>query len=156
MESPQSADAAFTFDIRRPLHSKEGTLYFDSGWRHFKLCWPTLYISEDENDLSASKLFPLHLCSVFPSPELDRSIGGVNCFCISVRQNRSAEIYKWFASSDHLRRQWCFLLRKHSVHHDLSNAFTVSSKKYSLFFLGFSNRLFHERQSTFSIPRFFK
>jgi hypothetical protein len=117
--------AGFNFEIRRPLDSKQGVLFYQASWKYFKLQWPTLEVSDDETSTGPSSHFSLENCTFSPNPEHDKVIGNERCFCISVRNNASSETHLWFAKTEQLRRQWSFLLRKHSVHHNISNGFTV-------------------------------
>lgn len=48
-------------------------------------------------------------------------------FAIEIHDNKSNQTVKWFAASDADRKDWAFLLRKHAIHHDISNGFKVSS-----------------------------
>ena len=114
------------FEVRRPLVTKEGYLFFNTGWLHFTLKWPNLAISDSSSRDSFCYHFPLEVCTFSPAPELDKSISDERCFCILVRNNCSFEEYHWFTQTQDLRREWCFLLRKYSAHHNLKNCFHVS------------------------------
>ena len=116
----------FEFSIRRPLDSKTGELYQNSVLHFFRLQWPTLEICRT-GSFQSPEHFPIQCCTFSPHPSADQTVQGEKAFCIRVRNNQSGAEVLWFARSERLRREWCFLLRKHAVHHDLANGFKASS-----------------------------
>lgn len=65
-----------------------------------------------------------HVVTKFPVCSTNQ---GKKMFCIDVYNNRKKESVKWFADSEAERKDWCVILRKHAVHHDLSNGFKVTN-----------------------------
>ena len=116
--------SGFDFVIRRPLDSKVGELYQNSVLHHFRLQWPTLEISKDSS-FNSTEHFPIEKCNFAPAPASDQTIQGEKTFCIRVRNSQTGAVVQWFARTERLRREWCFLLRKHAVHHDIANGFRV-------------------------------
>mmetsp|Transcript_27274 Transcript_27274/g.67271 ORF Transcript_27274/g.67271 Transcript_27274/m.67271 type:complete len:454 (-) Transcript_27274:194-1555(-) len=117
----------FDFIVRRPLRAKAGSvleIQKDSQKQlSLSLAWPKLMVSEG----GAEREFPIESCTVKPGTTDDLVHQGKKLFCIDVFDNKKKESHKWYTDKEEERKDWCFVLRKHAVHHNINNGFKVST-----------------------------
>jgi len=93
---------------------------------HFKLEWPSLEITGaggeqlDGNEIIRNGLF-------YPCADADCS-NGKCLICSYSGDSNSNKVLMLFAPTDSERKEWCKLLRKHAVHHNLENGFSMTKK----------------------------
>ena len=132
----KNVPAGFGFDVRLPLESKRGPLVEKSydgkscKFRDvfFSLEWPRLDIhGPEEGEPWGQDL--IQNCVVHPRPSLDGSIAdGSIGFALQFVSRDGADVSTFFARTNAERQEWCDLLRKHSVHHNLENGFKATKK----------------------------
>ena len=129
--------AGFRFDVRRPLKAKSGFLVErvqnGSGCTfrdvHFRLTWPRLDVSSTTGEPLEWGQELIQDSVVHPRPQMDGSIAdGSVGFAMQLASRDGTRVSTFFAPTNAERSEWCELLRKHSVHHNLENGFKLTQK----------------------------
>jgi len=123
-------DQAFEFQVRRPLRAKQGAIVEVTKGSQpsdisLNISWPTLTVTKAGG---APEKFPIESCTFKPSPTDDSNQNGRMMYAIEVHNNKTKDTRKWFCPTEAERKDWSFLLRKHSVHHNIANGFKMTNQ----------------------------
>ena len=121
------AKVGFDFAVRLPLQGKQGKLNekrLDGSFRdvHFTLDWPTLVMKGSDGSVIEGGQEVIQTSVVYPRPNLDGLKG------YALQCENGTEVLTYFAKTKEERDDWCKHLRKHAVHHNLSNGFDLTKK----------------------------
>lgn len=83
-------------------------------------------------DDDVTEPFPVDKCTFAQDSRLDHSalVDGerLNLYGIRATNNTNLQDFFLFASSEAERKEWHFTLRKHSIHHSITNVYDVSKR----------------------------
>ena len=88
------------------------------------LAWPNLDIKTAAGETVAGGLELIQNSVAHPRPNLDGSSG----YALQCVFRDGCKTHTYFAKTNEERQEWCKILRKHAVHHNLDNGFEVTRK----------------------------
>ena len=125
----------FLFDVRLPLPSKDGLLLEklpNGTFRkvHAKVDWPRFdMIDANSGSPIEGGTWMIQNSVVRPRPHLDGKTGNGSMGCaLQLEPRDGSKVATFFAKTPSERDEWCRVLRKHAVHHDLGNGFKLTRK----------------------------
>jgi len=120
----------FQINVGRQPQGKQGALmhkHADGTLRdvQFNLSWPSLTVTARGGEaLNGDEIVKNSV--VRPLCNMDGPVQGRNGFCFQC--TLKSKTLTFFAASPQDRDAWCVALRNHAAHHNLANAFEVSSR----------------------------
>jgi len=128
--------SGFEFQVRTPLHSKQGLVVEkrpDGTHRdvNLSLVWPRLVITVGAKKIECGQeIIENAVVHAFPQLDghVDGHLNGKKGYAFQCVHRRDSTTTTYFADSQEDRHEWCKLLRKHAVHHNIDNGFEVTKK----------------------------
>ena len=121
---------AFQLNVGVALQGKQGKVWQRTADGSFmdvtlNLSWPSLHC-QGGDQLQGDELIQNSV--VHPRSAMDGPVQGRSGFCFQCVYENNSKTLTFFAASQQDRDAWCKLMRQHAAHHNLRNAYEVSSK----------------------------